>query len=144
VFKSPEEREAARRERDAKNAREAAAMAAEMRRKQDGRDREAFYASPVGLATSAKEAGDAFFQVQLEVSRHTGTAHVGVVTGQRTESSSAAILGEIEKIGWHLEHVGYYFMVTRETSSNRAFGGEATAVNGVTIGVYLFRNTEPR
>ncbi len=57
-------------------------------------------------------------------------------------SSSAATLGEIEKLGWHLEHAGYYFMVTGETSTSRVFvTGEATAVSGVTVGVYLFRNT---
>ena len=53
--------------------------------------------------------------------------------------SSATTLGEIEKLGWRLEHAGYYFMITGERSSERAFG-QATAINGVTIGVYLFRN----
>jgi len=136
-----DEREAARRARDARNAREAAAMAEEIRRKQGQRDREASAASPVGLATAAKEAGDTFFQVQLEVARHTGSAHFGMLTGQRSTSSSAATLGEIEKIGWRLEHVGYYYMTTQETSAGRVLGGQATAVNGVTVGVYLFRNT---
>lgn len=33
-------------------------------------------------------------------------------------------------------------MVTGETSTARVFmSGEATAVSGVTVGVYLFRNT---
>ncbi len=33
-------------------------------------------------------------------------------------------------------------MVTGETSTSRVFvTGEATAVSGVTVGVYLFRNT---
>jgi len=33
-------------------------------------------------------------------------------------------------------------MITGETSTQRMFvSGEATAVSGVTIGVYLFRNT---
>jgi hypothetical protein len=44
---------------------------------------------------------------------------------------------------WHLEHVGYYFMITREATTGRVLGGDATAVNGVTIGVYLFRNPMP-
>jgi hypothetical protein len=57
-------------------------------------------------------------------------------------SSSAATLGEIEKLGWRLEHAGYYFMITGETSTARVFAsGEATAVNGITVGVYLFRNS---
>ena len=33
-------------------------------------------------------------------------------------------------------------MITGETSTNRTFvSGEATAVSGTTVGVYLFRNT---
>jgi hypothetical protein len=36
-------------------------------------------------------------------------------------------------------------MVTGETSTDRIFlSGEATAVSGLTIGVYLFRNTSVR
>jgi hypothetical protein len=62
--------------------------------------------------------------------------------GKRISSSSAAILGEIESVGWRLEHAGYFYMITSETSSSRVFlSGEATAVSGVTVGVYLFRNT---
>jgi hypothetical protein len=35
-------------------------------------------------------------------------------------------------------------MIIGETSTQRMFvSGEATAVSGVTIGVYLFRNTSP-
>jgi hypothetical protein len=35
-------------------------------------------------------------------------------------------------------------MVTGQTSTDRMFvSGEATAINGVTMGVYLFRNTAP-
>jgi hypothetical protein len=42
-----------------------------------------------------------------------------------------------------LEHVSYIFMITGETSTQRVFAsGEATAVSGVTVGVYLFRNTD--
>jgi hypothetical protein len=65
-----------------------------------------------------------------------------MVTGRRTTTSSAITLGEIEKVGWRLEHAGYHFMITGETSTSRVFlSGEATAISGVTIGVYLFRNT---
>jgi hypothetical protein len=45
-------------------------------------------------------------------------------------------------LGWRLEHTGYYFMITGETSTDRMFvSGEATAISGITMGVYLFRNT---
>jgi hypothetical protein len=74
------------------------------------------------------EAGQLFYEVQ--VGTHVGSAGFGGIQAQHTTSSSAATLGEIEKLGWHLEHAGYYFM-----------SGDATAVSGVTVGVYLFRNT---
>lgn len=142
VFKSSEERAAARREREAEQAREEAARAEQARVAEEQRQREAFLATPVGAATAAKEAGQTFFEVQLEVGRHTGSASFGVADGQHTTASSAVTLGEIEKLGWRLEHVGYYFMVTGETSTSRVLvSGEATSVSGATVGVYLFRNT---
>jgi hypothetical protein len=141
VFKSGEEREAKRREREAEQARAEAARAEQARVAQEQRKRDAFLATPVGAATVAKEAGQLFFEVQLEVGSHTGSAGFGSTEGRRATSSSAAILGEIEKIGWRLEHAAYYFMITGETSTSRVFvSGEATAISGVTVGVYLFRN----
>jgi len=101
-------------------------------------------ATPVGAATAAKEAGQQFFEIQLEVGSHTGTSGFGSTDGRHSKSSSAAMLGAIESVGWRLEHVGYLYMITSETSSDRMFlTGQATAVSGVTIGVYLFRSTAP-
>lgn len=145
VFKSAEEREAARRAREAEEARSKAARAEQAKAAEEKRRHEAFLATPIGAATAAKEAGQRFFEIQLEVAAHTGSAGFGSADGRRTISSSAITLAEIEKVGWHLEHAGYYFMVTGQTSTDRVFRtGEATAVSGVTIGVYLFRNTELR
>ena len=144
MFKSAEEREADRRARQDEQEREEAARAEQARAAADKRKREAFLATPAGAATAAKENGQMFFEVQLEVGSHVGTAGFGVADSRRTTASSAEVLGEIEKLGWRLEHVGYYFMITGETSSARMFvSGEAIAVSGVTIGVYLFRNTAP-
>jgi hypothetical protein len=142
VFKSAEERDAERRAHEAEQARLDAARAEQARVAEEQRKREAFMATPVGAATVAKEEGQPFFEIQLEVGRHTGSAGFGTAEGRRTTSSSAATLGEIEKLGWRLEHASYYFMVTGQTSTDRMFvSGEATAISGVTIGVYLFRNT---
>jgi len=117
VFKSAEEREAERREREAAEAREQAARAEQARVAAEQRKRDAFMATPIGAATLAKEAGQAFFEVQLEVGGHTGSAGFGSTDGRRTTSSSAATLGEIEKLGWRLQHAGYYFMVTDQHGS---------------------------
>ena len=142
MFKSAEEREAERRAREAEQARAEEARAEEARAAEERRQRAAFLATPVGAATAAKEEGRRFFEIQLEVGRHTGSAGWGAAEGRRTTSSSAASLEEIEKLGWRLEQAGYYFMITGETSTDRMFvSGEATAISGVTMGVYLFRNT---
>lgn len=143
MFKSSEERAAERQKREAEQAREQAARAEEAQAAEENRKRDAFLATPVGAATAAKEAGQRFFEIQLEVGAHTGTAGFGSADGHRTASSSAAILGDIENIGWRLEHAGYFYMITSETSSDRIFlTGQATAVSGVTVGVYLFRSTD--
>jgi hypothetical protein len=62
------------------------------------------------------EEGQPVFEIQLRVGRHTGTAGFGSVDGQHATVSSAATLGEIENLGWRLEHTGYYFMITGERS----------------------------
>ena len=142
MFKNVGDRDTVRQQRGAEKARLDAAAAEQARAAEEQRQRDAYLASPVGAATAAKQAGDRFFEVQLEVGSHSGNAGFGSAAGRRTQMSSAATLGEIEKAGWHLEHVGYYFMVTGETSTARMFvSGDATVVSGVTIGVYLFRNT---
>lgn len=143
MFKSAEEREAERREQEATRAREDAARQERARLAEEERRRDALLATPLGAATAAKDEGQAFFEVQLEVGTHSGKAGFGSIDGRRTTSSSAATLGEIERLGWHLEHASYFFMITGETSTARVFmSGEATAVSGVTVGVYLFRNTD--
>jgi hypothetical protein len=141
VFKSAEEREAERREREAQQAQAAVDKGEQDRQAEAARQRQAFLATPVGAATAARDAGQTFFEVQLEVGSHVGKAGFGAVDGRRTMASSAATLGAIEELGWRLEHASYFFMITGETSTSRVLmSGEATAVSGVTVGVYLFRN----
>jgi hypothetical protein len=141
MFNSAEEKEAERRQREAESARADAAQREQARLAEEQRQRAAFLASPVGAATAAKEAGQAFFEIQLQVGTHTGTAGFGSADSRRATSSSAVTLEQIEKVGWRLEHTGYYFMITGETSTARVLvSGEATAISGVTVGVYLFRD----
>ncbi|MGN6723058.1 MAG: hypothetical protein ACTHJM_10640 [Marmoricola sp.] len=142
MFKSGEERDAERRERDEQRAQQAAADNERVRQEQEARQRAAFLASPVGGATAAKQAGDKFFEVQLPVGSHSGRAGFGTVDSRSTTMSSADTLAAIEDLGWHLEHASYFFMITSESSTDRVFNsGQATAIQGVTMGVYLFRNT---
>lgn len=139
-LKSPEEKAA----EEAAKQQAAQAEAVRQQAAQVERRRKAFLASPAGLATTAKEAGDLFFEVQLEVGRQERDAVFGAqrdVGGHRT--SAASTLAAIEGLGWRLEHVGYVFLVTGETSTDKMFiSGEQTAVSGKTVGIYLFRNPD--
>ena len=100
MFKNAQQREAARQEREAAEAAAQAAQAEQARKAEEQRQRDAFLATPVGAATAAKEAGQQFFEIQLEVGGHAGSAGFGSAEGRRTTSSSAeTTLGEIEKLG---------------------------------------------
>jgi hypothetical protein len=141
VFKSAEDRAAERQAREVEEARAEQERAEQVRAAKEQRERAAYLATPLGAADAAMAAGEPFFEVQLEVGRHTGTAGFGAADGRHSTASSATILGEIEQLGWRLEHASYVFMVTGESSTSKVFAtGEATAVSGVTVGVYLFRN----
>ena len=104
-------------------------------------------ASPIGQATTAKEQGQGFFEIQLKVgsSQRDSTVFGGNndnVERSRTQSH-AVTLAAIELIGWRLEHVGYVFAVTSESSRDKMLRtGQQTAVSGDTIGIYLFRNVD--
>ena len=140
MFKSADERAADRQKRDAEHSREEAARVERARVAEEERKRAEFLATPVGSATAARDGGQEFFEIQLEVGAHTGTASFGSAQGQRTASSSAGVLGDIEQVGWRLEHASYFYMVTGETSTKKVLvSGDQTAVMGVTVGVYLFR-----
>jgi hypothetical protein len=104
-------------------------------------------ASPISQATTAKEQGQGFFEIQLEVgSSQRDTTIFGGNNdnlGQNKTQSHAGTLAVIEAIGWRLEHVGHVFVVTSESSRNKLLlTGQQTAVSGNTIGIYLFRNTD--
>ena len=107
---------------------------------------EAWAASPVGQAHAAREQGAAFFQIEIPI------AQVGGLSGASTLGSSSNrirstggkpdLLGQIEEVGWKLEHVGYVFVETGSTSSNRIMStGQGTVTRGQIMGIYLFRST---
>lgn len=142
MFKSAEEREAERQQREAEQARLAAAQDQQRHEEEAERQRQAYLASPVGAATAARDAGEQFFELQLHVRNQQGQVSFGAVKTSGSMTSSASTLAEVEAVGWHLEHASYYFAVTGQSSAERVFGsGENTAVTGVTVGAYLFRRT---
>lgn len=94
---------------------------------------QAFWASPLGRATRARMRGDRFFQIALadetlaayaEDHGHDSDqdgAHHG---GGRRARRAGDLLGQIEDLGWRLEHVSWW--------RSGAVGAERVS------GVYLF------
>lgn len=139
LFKSEEEKAA---EVAARAEAERVAAANRVLAQQEERER-AWLATPIGQAQQAMDRGEKFCELQLPVGRQEREAMWGARDYATNElvMSSAQVLGEIEDMGWKLEHVGYVFQVTGESSTEKAFlSGQQTAVSGVTVGIYLFRN----
>lgn len=153
--KSAEEREEAARRKTAQRemAETAKALADTARAKADAEKQAAsqeaaFRKTPVGLATTAKERDEGFFEIQLTVgsSRRDSTVWGTNTTslGRNKTRTYTGLLSEIEAVGWRLEHVGYVFIVTAESSRDKFLAsGQQTAVSGETVGIYLFRNADP-
>jgi hypothetical protein len=101
----------------------------------------AFATSPVGQAKQARANGQAFFQIELEVSKLAGArSFFGSSDNSVEHTGRPDVLGQIEEAGWRLEHAGFVFMETGSTSTDRVFGtGEGTVIRGSVVGVYLFR-----
>ncbi len=102
---------------------------------------------PLAQAVAAKEERQGFFEVQLQVGfsqRDPMAFGAPPMSKDVRTQSHAGTLAAIEAIGWKLEHVGYVFVVTGENSRvNFLVSGQNVAVSGETIGIYLFRNTDP-
>lgn len=101
-----------------------------------------YAASPVGRAAAAHQNGDGFFQLELEVSELNGfSSSFGSSDNSVRHSGGATdVLAQIEAKGWHLEHVGYVFIETGSTSTNRVLStGQGVVTRGNVTGMYLFR-----
>ncbi|KQY56108.1 hypothetical protein ASD11_16730 [Aeromicrobium sp. Root495] len=144
LFKSEEERLAAQAERERVEAARQVAQAEQDKKDAAARAFAARAASPVGRAELAHEAGHRFFEIQLDVSQTQGTAFFGEVRGNESRSDAhLGVLGEIEAVGWRLEHAGYVFVETGQESTDKFVStGQRIAVTGKTVGIYLFRRAE--
>jgi hypothetical protein len=141
--KTEEERaaEAARQREEEQRAaaeREAARKAAE-----EAAARKRYLASPLGQAETARQRGNKFFQVSLTESEIKGkSSDWGFSQSTTIERVNGAtdVLGQIEELGWHLEHVGYVFVETGAVDRGKAFSaGTVTRTDGYVQGTYLFR-----
>ena len=142
LFKNEEEKAADREAKAKAEADQQAAAAQQQAAAKKAAEDAAFAASPVGRATAARAAGSTFFQIEMDVSQLTGaTSFFGSSDNTITHTSGASdVLGQIESVGWHLEHVGYVFVETGATSTDRMFlSGQGTVTQGSVVGIYLFR-----
>ena len=101
-----------------------------------------YLATPVGQAEAAYQAGQMFFQLTTNISQVQGkSSDWNYSQSTRTSRSNATdTLGQIEEIGWHLEHVGYVFVETGEIARSKAMSsGSVTRTDGYVEGIYLFR-----
>lgn len=101
-----------------------------------------YAASPVGRALSAFTSGAQFFQIELTVSQLGGEVSFFGSSNSSVKHVGEAsdVLGQIEQVGWHLEHAGWTFIETGATSSDAIFGsGQGTVTQGEVTGIYLFR-----
>mgnify|MGYP006294413323 CR=1 FL=1 len=112
--------------------------------KEAAKQHQRWLSSPVGQAATAKERGDGFFEIELEVGQHSGSVSFGMTAqGSYRRQGFTGLLSDIEAQGWQLEHVGYYFMPTSETSRDKFMStGQNVAISGKSMGVYLFRNAD--
>lgn len=102
--------------------------------------------TPVVLAELAAKRGDRFFQVEIPhstLSGHSNDFGFGGDTSYTTRHGAAPdVLGQIEEIGWRLEHATWLFVETGSSSREKMFvSGAMTTVTGRVDGIYLFRST---
>ena len=129
---------------DKPDSEKAIAKQAQLEAKEAAKQHQQWLNSPVGQAGMAKERGDGFFEIELEVGQHSGSVSFGMsAQGSYRRQGFTGLLSDIEAQGWKLVHVGYYFMPTSETSRDKFMAsGQNVAINGKSMGVYLFRNAD--
>jgi len=116
----------------------------ERRAQAEQQARAKYLASPVGKAEAAYKAGQMFFQLTTNISQIEGRSSDWNY-GQSTQTkrlNATDTLGQIEEMGWHLEHVGYVFVETGEVARAKALSsGSVTRTQGYVEGIYLFRRS---
>jgi len=99
----------------------------------------AFWASPVGQAARAKLRGDHFFQIELDDATLTAYAESAALTaGGRRVRRTCDLLGQIEELGWHLEHVSWWHVDAADRTA--APGARPAEPGELLCGVYLFHS----
>lgn len=96
----------------------------------------------VRQAIEARHRGDRFFQVHINVGTVDGRSSWGSSESDVYWRPQTTLLAAIEDRGWELFDIGYVYVLTGSTSSDRKLHtGEGTAQRGNVTGIYLFRRT---
>jgi hypothetical protein len=99
----------------------------------------AFWSSPVGRAARARLRGDRFFQIELDDATLTAYAETAARSvGGRRARRTCDLLGQIEELGWHLEHVSWWRVDAADPSAHE--GRSAPDADHVR-GIYLFHSS---
>jgi hypothetical protein len=106
----------------------------------------AFWASPVGDAARAKLRGDRFFQIELDDTTlaeyaETASRHQHDRSGRRARRT-CDLLGQIEELGWHLEHVSWWRVDDTEDPTARDDAAGPDQRPDHVRGVYLFHSVD--
>ncbi|UGQ15124.1 hypothetical protein LO772_17075 [Yinghuangia sp. ASG 101] len=138
--KTPEEqaRVAAEKERQ-RQAAEAQRLVEKMER-----DRQAFFATPVGCARTSFERGDLVYQYSFSVMSQQAiiVPMVGSATSQTT-SDPLEVVNAVCREGWELVNGSFVFVEQGQQSRDKFLSsGQNVATKGETVGYYLFRRSE--
>ena len=125
---------------------EALAQAAARLAERDDRAHRAYWASPVGQAALAAQRGDRFFQIDIPHTELSGYSNYMLGMGDVSKTNRLAggtdILGQIETLGWRLEHAHWVFVTTGNSSRDKMLAsGQKFTTSGRIEGIYLFRAT---
>lgn len=96
----------------------------------------------LGAAREAHARGDLLLHLHVEVSRLTGVpSSWGSAANEYLQNESVGyFLGEVERVGWRLEHTGYAFVGSGATTSERVLSTGTGVVNhGGVSGYFTFR-----
>jgi hypothetical protein len=86
-----------------------------------------------------------FFQLTINISEIEGrSSDWGASQSTQVRRFNAVdTLGQIEELGWHLEHVGYVFVETGEVARSKVLSsGSVARTQGYVEGIYLFRRSK--
>jgi hypothetical protein len=117
---------------------------AQKRAEQVEKERRAFFSTPAGRARIAYDRGDHVFQYSIDVMNQQAVivAMVGSASPQKT-TDPVDVLNSVCREGWELVNGSFVFIEQGQQSRDKFMSsGQNVAIEGTTVGYYLFRRCE--